>query len=611
MEPILKGPTTLAVILGASDFPKSPLSAPPSFKNSAEAFKSFLLDTFHLPQDNLADLFDTEEWPGALLEQIELFIRNRKKCGATDLIFYYVGHGAETSADRKFYLAIRSTREGAESSSSIICSDLSSGLCREGTGLRFYIILDCCFSAAAYQDFQAAPLEAVTIQTREELPKKGTVLFCAASRRDVALAPAGETYTRFSDALLTALQEGDPLADEYLSFADLGRRVEAILRDRHPEDLTRPQLQAPNAREGDIAGLTAFPNRAYRAAPAQYEYFTRFVRRRGVPEGIGQISEEQARLRHRSTRITREKGRVRKVEIINGPGFLAPSFYSSGYLQAAAKGPEEQTRECLWEFSYDERERVAVEEVSNAAGRVVYRCAYSAAGENNSVAHYFLNPSDIVHPQTKSGATFVKIFRDENGFDKRFEFFDGLDQEQPDDLGSFGRECEIGKQGLEIRLKQLGRELKPGICKENYAIAEYSYDSNGNLTSQSYLDADGTPTLHEEGYQRAAFQWGSEGNWIGTRLFGLDNEPVLSKSGFASWTAAYDGIGNQTRNDFFGADNKPIIVKDGYASWVAEYDDCGRVTSTQFLDTNGEPTRSGDGIAKWICKYDGAGNVIF
>jgi len=43
--------------------------------------------------------------------------------------------------------------------------------------MRFYLILDCCFSAAAYRDFQAAPLQLAKIQTMEALPRRGAVLF--------------------------------------------------------------------------------------------------------------------------------------------------------------------------------------------------------------------------------------------------------------------------------------------------------------------------------------------------------------------------------------------------------------------------------------------------
>jgi len=146
---------------------------------------------------------------------------------------------------------------------------------------------------------------------------------------------------------------------------------------------------------------------------------------------------------------------------------------------------------------------VALEEVSNAAGRVINRCAYSTMDSRGAIAHYFLSPSEIAHPQTRSGAAFVRIVRDDNGFDCRLEYYDGTDRPQPDDLGSFGREIEVNAQGLETRATQLGRDLKPAMCKEGYGIAESTHDSSGNITSQSYFDADGAPALHKEGYHRA------------------------------------------------------------------------------------------------------------
>jgi hypothetical protein len=100
-----KPETTLAVILGASQFPKIKLfETTPAFEASAKAFREYLLNPkgFGLPQENLLDLFNTIESPSDVDEKIANFIKRRSeklKASGTpplDILVYYVGHGGFT-----------------------------------------------------------------------------------------------------------------------------------------------------------------------------------------------------------------------------------------------------------------------------------------------------------------------------------------------------------------------------------------------------------------------------------------------------------------------------------------------------------------------------------
>ena len=96
--------TTVAVILGASVFPKSVnLESLPAFKNSAIDFGEYLLNEagFNLPRDNLLNLFDSELPPSLMLENIASFLTSQKReqhegSEMCDLLLYYTGHGGFT-----------------------------------------------------------------------------------------------------------------------------------------------------------------------------------------------------------------------------------------------------------------------------------------------------------------------------------------------------------------------------------------------------------------------------------------------------------------------------------------------------------------------------------
>ena len=593
MEPILHPPTTLAILLGASDFPEAPnLAKPPSFGRSSAAFKSYLTGALGVSPEHICDLFDAEGSPADLVDTMRRFV---KKSAATDLIFYYVGHGTEDRNRQSFYMAIRRTVAGEESAYSLSSESVRNALYKAGPTLRFWVILDCCYSATAFKDFQDAP------------PNGSTVLYASASRKAEALAPAAEQYTRFSGVLLAALGEGIASGEKHLSFRQLDEKVEEIYQARFSSEFIKPQLLTPNARDRDVEVLPVFPNPAYREAPPCYEYYTRWIRRQGVPELIGRIGEAESRRRQGSIRVLRANGRIRKLEVVNGCGALV-----GGYNESALLGSPDGLDglgECSWEFSYFEDGRVAVEEVRNAAGRVLYRCAYSAPKEGDAAARYFLNPADIVHPRAQSGAAFVKILRDENGFDRRLAYFDGVEQQQPDYRGSFGREFQRTAQGLEAQATELDRHMRPAICKEGYAIARYTYDAFGNLTRQSYFDAAGQPVFHQDGYHAADMEWSPEGNCASVKLTGPDGQPVVSQFGFAGWRAVYDERGNWTRQEYLGLHDEPVAVKEGHAAWEADHNAAGRIVALRFLDAQGQPATSRDGVWGWGYRYDEQGNL--
>ena len=175
--------TTLAIILGASNWPHvTEFQASPSFKKSAEDFRDYLLDEngFGLPQENLRYLFDSNQDPTALIAEISRFLHERlnqsleREQLPKDLIVYYVGHGGFRDSKSDYYLAIRSTQRPDLYISSIPIQSLAMAIKEEARYLRRYIILDSCFSAAAYESFQAVsgPIRSLIKKSQKPYLKK-------------------------------------------------------------------------------------------------------------------------------------------------------------------------------------------------------------------------------------------------------------------------------------------------------------------------------------------------------------------------------------------------------------------------------------------------------
>lgn len=271
---------TLALLLGASSFRRYPtLAQGKPFYNSAQDFKEYLVDSqgLSLPEDNVNSLFDDTRSPSDQLHDIGDFIERRtatlKTQGIppTDLIVYYAGHGFFSGQDQAYSLAVRFTDQQNEGVTSLRVSDLASVIKACARFLRKFLILDCCFSAAAYKEFQTGPLAASRVKLLHEFPERGTSMLCSASSQDASLVPAGLSRTMFSDALINALRHGHASLGPRLSVSELGDLVKVNLVETYSDTWVRPEVHSPDQREGDIASVPLFPNVAYLKCTAQQD----------------------------------------------------------------------------------------------------------------------------------------------------------------------------------------------------------------------------------------------------------------------------------------------------------------------------------------------------
>lgn len=265
-----KPENTLAIILGASEWPHYiNFQANPSFKKSAEDFRDYLLDKngFNLPQENLFYSFNAEKFPPEIILEISHFLKERLNRQEPeklpkDLIVYYVGHGGFREETGEYYLAVRLTQRPDLYGTSISIQSLATAIKEEARHLRRYIILDSCFSAAAYKSFQSSPNEVVYKKIMDTLPAKGTALLCSTSKHNPSLAPTGMEYTMFTGALIEALRHGDKDSPQFLSIQDIYSIIRDLIRNRFEDEAIRPELHTPEQRHGNVAEIPLFPNQA-------------------------------------------------------------------------------------------------------------------------------------------------------------------------------------------------------------------------------------------------------------------------------------------------------------------------------------------------------------
>jgi hypothetical protein len=264
--------TTAAIILGAAEFPSAPqFEAAPQFANSASAMRAFLLAEggFGLSQNNLLDLFDIADEQPVIIRKIATFLLElRKRIESTgeslsDIIFFYVGHGGfDTAANSTYFLAIRQTNAVDYLASSVAISSLRRALRESTRDARHYLILDCCFAAAAVAPYlsMSATAQAMVTQVQDAFPPSGTALLCASGAIVPARAKRDAQFTMFSEALIDVLRQGVTTAPEVLTLSEIGTAVRGLLKTKYGDEAVRPEVHSPEQSQGSVADIPLFRN---------------------------------------------------------------------------------------------------------------------------------------------------------------------------------------------------------------------------------------------------------------------------------------------------------------------------------------------------------------
>jgi tetratricopeptide (TPR) repeat protein len=271
----------LVVILGASEWPKAPeFKKSQAFTNSAKKLRDYFLDRkkFGLPEDNLLDLFDSDLSYDEIDETIEKWIAERvprddqSAQSFSDLVVIYIGHGGFVNGHEEYFLAIRRTRANNPGASSIPITALARTIKEQARYLRRYIILDCCFAASAFKYFQSAEIaQAATKQALEAfavagkgygIPTRGTSLLCSSRHNKPSLLSPNEEYTMFSEALIHALENGNPQYQDQMPLESICSLAKDYLQDKYKEEAPKPEVHSPDQSEGAVATVPLFPNLA-------------------------------------------------------------------------------------------------------------------------------------------------------------------------------------------------------------------------------------------------------------------------------------------------------------------------------------------------------------
>ncbi len=298
------GEATIAVVLGASEFPLYPAFAGsdggPAFAASARAFADCLEAQFGpgWSAGHLLDLFDSDESARDQRRRLRRFLDARRDT-ATRLIVYYVGHGAFYGG-QQYFLALRGTEERDEEYTGLGIGALAATVKDAFAHGQTFLILDCCYAGEAVRYFEGDEqglARQADHATLDVFPAAGTALLCASSKHRAAISKGKTDRTQFSECLIDVLRKGVESGGEYLSLRDVGdetaRRVKALFG----QEAVHPEVRCPRQSEGvDPAEVPLFRNPAW--SPTLERLLPDLAKRLVEDDHIGRLGVVAALERH-------------------------------------------------------------------------------------------------------------------------------------------------------------------------------------------------------------------------------------------------------------------------------------------------------------------------
>jgi YD repeat-containing protein len=382
------------------------------------------------------------------------------------------------------------------------------------------------------------------------------------------------------------------------------------------------------------------------------EYYANVVKRWGLPEGVGRLTDEQFRRRNSTLMFIKHgrQGVVHEIRQVNSRGVYAPMFAQTGFHRLAAANPLRRVDHRGRSSEILETCRVRFER--DASGRILSQSAYNRAGLRLYTLHYDnAEPNFAVYKEgaflvavRESGVTHIEFVRPEAGpeagIEKELRFFGQGRTPRPNHDGAYGYRYAFDHQGLVVEGIPLGADGQPTVTRNGIARWSQTYNALGQIIQEAYFGHDGQPILHDNGISSVEVAYDEYGNvtriaYFGTqgqlitveqigaapRSFGYDErgnlveakfldpigQLVSGKLGYAKHPIIWDAQG-RALEAFFGSDDKPITMMRA-VKHRGVWDERGYPIELSFLDEHDLPMRNDKGCAKLRLTHDKHGNL--
>lgn len=388
------------------------------------------------------------------------------------------------------------------------------------------------------------------------------------------------------------------------------------------------------------------------ATQIQVRYYNETNSRYGVPEGIGPLTDNEVSHRQYSYKISTRGGRVEKVEMVNGSGYLTTEHRNTTVLRNESGSTQKD--DCVYEYRYHADGQLLEEVAKDRNGEIVWALQYTSRERA-----FYKDRNGFPQPQAGSGAAYVAFTWSPQELVQEVRYLDATGQPKADAEGVYGRRYLRDQRGYAVRTTYLGPDGEPTLHQRD-RVAGFSHVSNdrGSGLEWSYFDLEGQPAVHASGVhkyvqrydeygnmieqfgadiagrrgvgrvtlrydargneiERAAYytdsqrntrlsrEFDARGNVVMATRFSGDGKPI---PGIARRRMAYDERDNEVEIAFFDGDDRPTTAPAGNHGYASTYDARSRLLERSYFGIDRQPCLGASGASRYVNRYDDRGN---
>lgn len=356
---------------------------------------------------------------------------------------------------------------------------------------------------------------------------------------------------------------------------------------------------------------------------SSYAYFMDYTDSFGSPEGIVEISRDQARHRRGSFEFRYER------TPFGQPGAyswrVAQVTYVNGALRPIDIDADEWTnRSAILRLDYNkDTGKVARHNYCDTKGKVRLRHVLSQRnGVDAAIA-------DLIHSREQLGVGYASAMSSDNGSSRentsivRYVYTRDADGHitacsfhanndsrveqsrtaNPD--GIFGYTYTLDSLGRWTSIAYRGLNGETVIDKKGVAERRYKYDTFGNLVEVSNYDLTGSLTLNDELWATIRNETDADGRVTAVRFYDAQNRPTLKKTeAVAAQLRVLDDRGNTIEATYTDIDGKPCNLRSGYCRHTIKYDSHGNRIEAAVFNADGTPGYTEEGAHRYEYSYD-------
>ena len=359
-----------------------------------------------------------------------------------------------------------------------------------------------------------------------------------------------------------------------------------------------------------------------------YEFYTDYVDKNGVPEGILRLDKDARLHRPAHYKFEYRKNKLVRVSLENSYGYPADH-----------NNTEMLDRPCIKEFQYNNRGGIEVV-CKNSKERVLWVETISpnrlfvglkdydtdfGTPVMRSLSDMSSNAGDqmvgfsfrTIRNASKSTIFGYALERDEDGYILKKMFSSSSDNTVHPGHDANGIEgLEYGLDSLHriVRITYLNKDGIPVNDHNGVSSKKYYYDGSGNLNRVECLDLAGEPSCNENFWAVAVDEFNEYGQVVRERTYDENGRLSLDKSGVAMRTYKFNSRGLMTECASYDDKESPVNTRAAIVNmpvahrYVYQYDKNGLMTELRLYDEDDRLIKIGE-TACMTFEYDKNRNV--